>query len=845
MEWDTGKTLAAIILVLLIAIIAWFMTRAGRERAAARYAEARRRDDVGAASGAGVVAARDAGAADAHGTAAGAGTVTGARGERAPAPLDVAVHRPAHDGAVPVSGSGDAHRPDAVDRDGITSVETDRPAHGGERFEPVGDTDPGPAAEALTEARAARLGVTADPAAPEIGADAGPGDAGAATGAGAASGTGAPATSGRASGARAPDGPAAFSAPNVELRETDGSLRSQGSGRDVADVAPGMPGAPGAPARGPAGPSGAPGGTVAAPSSGASSGTAADARPAASDAPAAFSAPNVELRETDGSLRSQGSGEDVADVAPGMPGAPSRGPAGPSGAPDGTPAPPAGAGADEGSGLSTAAKLAAGAAAVAAAAGTVAAARAATGSRRTDGDAPPTGSAPNRGGVDDVRPAAPDAPAAFSAPNVELKETDGSLRSQGSGEDVADVAPGMPGAPGAGPEGPGSAGAAASDRPRFDPTNDGHPNPRGPVGGAGGSFSDTRVGSTGGGGTPVDRLADDASAGDAPTLRTGTTSDRPSFDPANDGHPNPRGAAGGTGNAAGAGSGDDSGDWASRSAPDVTTPVDAGAALAAAAAGAATLVTTSSDAETTRGAGATGTESSDSTTWASRGAADDGAPNGGTGGGTGGGTSGGTSGERGGASTDAARDTTGPEVGGTSAARIHPADGDGLQGMGESVPLAHKDPSDDPSAPVPASVAAVRESHGEPPRINTVAGAAAAEAGPADDRPDDERANLPDPATAGGLDGLRPAPSTGASMRRTTAGLPDAGPALDGNYRVETGDAAHDVREMLKILNLRESDASRLGVSAEEYRSLREGRSDALPDDRLRALADRLAGMMV
>ena len=407
----------------------------------------------------------------------------------------------------------------------------------------------------------------------------------------------------------------------------------------------------------------------------------------------------------------------------------------------------------------------------------------------------------------------------------------------------------MPGAPGAGPEGPNTSGAAARERPRFDPTNDGHPNPRGPAGGADGSFSDTRVGSTGGGGTPVDRLADDAPAGDAPTLRTETTSDRPSFDPTNDGHPNPRGPAGGTGNATGTGSGDDSGDWASRSAPDVAAPVDAGAALTAAGAtaGAAALVTTSSDAETTRGAGATGTESSDSTTWASRGAADGGAPNGGASGGTdGGGTGGGgTSGEHGGASTDAARDTTGPEVGGTSAARIHPADGDGLQGMGESVPLVHKDPSDDPSTPVPASDAAVRESGGEPPRINTLAGAAAAEAGPTDDRPDDERTNPPDPATAGGLDGLRPAPSTGASTHRTTAGLPDAGPALDGNYRVETGDAAHDVREMLKILNLRESDASRLGVSAEEYRGLREGRADALGADRLRALADRLAGMMV
>ena len=650
MEWDTGKTLAAIILVLLIAIIAWFMTRAGRERAAERYAEARRRGDAGVPSGAGAVGARDAGAADVHGSAArgsaaGAGTVPGARAERAP--LDVAVHRPAADAASPASASGDAHRPDAANSDGITVVGSDRSAHDGERFEPVGDTDPGPAAEALTEARAARLGVTADPAAPEIGADVGSGDAGAATDPGAGPGTGARATSGHASGTRAPDGPAAFSAPNVELKETDGSLRSQGSG-----------------------------------------------------------------------------------------------------------------------------------------------------------------------------------------------------------EAVADVAPGMPGAPGAGPEGPGSSGAAASDRPRFDPANDGHPNPRGPAGGADGSFSDTRVGSTGGGGTPVDRLADDAPIGDASTLRTETTSDRPSFDPANDGHPNPRGAAGGTGSTAGAGSGDDpgndpgndSGDWASRSAPDVAAPVDAGAALAAAA-GAAALVTTSSEAETTRGAGATGTESSDSTTWASRGAADDGAPNGGTGGGGTGG--GGASGEHGGASADAGRDTTGPEVGGISAARIHPADGDGLQGMGESAPLAHKDPSDDPSAPVPANDAAVRESGAEPPRINTVAGAAAAEAGPADDRPDDERANLPDPVTAGGLDGLRPAPSTGASTQRTTAGLPDAGPALDGNYRVETGDAAHDVREMLKILNLRESDASRLGVSAEEYRGLHEGRADALPDDRLRALSDRLAGMMV
>ena len=687
MEWDTGKTLAVIILLLIVAAIAWFMVRAGRKRAAARYAEAER-ERTGTAS------------------AVVAGTPSSPPGV-----------------ATSTSGSAASVR---HDRDGINNDRHDGPA-GTERFEPVGSEREAPAAAALTEARASRIGVSAEPASP--GGDGGEADT---------------VTHRRPDGADAA-APGAFSAPDVPLHATDGNLRSQGGGADAPDVVA---------SAGSAGDSGATGGAPPLRSDALTGARASrlgvDAEPGAPeigvpatgaaetgergtdergtdepgpgghrapDGPAAFSAPNVPLRETDGNLRSQGGGADAPDVV-------ERG---------------AGDGGRDGSGaVSTAAKVAAGVAGVAAVAATAAAV--AAGRRRDDGS-PSAGESP----TDAPSPAPGDAPVAFSAPNVELRETGGELRSQGSGPDVADVAPGRPGDPGR-PDGPG---LAADGRRAFDPANDGHPSPAD----ADASFAGTRVGSTGGGGDPLDRLTDaDAGVRDDGRRR---------FDPAIDGHPLP--APDGAVSRSGSGDGTDT----------------AGGATARA-----------------------GTDA-------------------------------------------AAGDPTGDEVGGVSAARVHPADGDGLQGAGESVPLVHKGTDADPAAPVPAGDVAIRDAGGEPPAINTTAGADVAAAGPTDERPDDERANLPDPAVAGGLDGLRPPPSTGRSMHRTTSGLPDARPALEGDFAVRSGDAAHDACEMIKILNLRESDAARLELSADEYRGLREGRADAVPGDRLERLVSRLAGMMV
>jgi len=107
----------------------------------------------------------------------------------------------------------------------------------------------------------------------------------------------------------------------------------------------------------------------------------------------------------------------------------------------------------------------------------------------------------------------------------------------------------------------------------------------------------------------------------------------------------------------------------------------------------------------------------------------------------------------------------------------------------------------------------------------------------------EQRANAPAVAAAGQFDGYQrggngtmPAPSMGA--------LPSAQPALDGDFTVDTGDAVRDIREMMKILNLRASEAQRLQVSGDEFAALWHGQDGSMDGARLNDVAARLRHML-
>lgn len=89
-------------------------------------------------------------------------------------------------------------------------------------------------------------------------------------------------------------------------------------------------------------------------------------------------------------------------------------------------------------------------------------------------------------------------------------------------------------------------------------------------------------------------------------------------------------------------------------------------------------------------------------------------------------------------------------------------------------------------------------------------------------------------------DGQAPAPDTAASP--TT--LPSAQPALTGDFTVDSGNALHDIREMVKILNLRASDAQRLQVSGDEFAALWHGQDGGMDPSRLSDVAARLRHLL-
>lgn len=106
-----------------------------------------------------------------------------------------------------------------------------------------------------------------------------------------------------------------------------------------------------------------------------------------------------------------------------------------------------------------------------------------------------------------------------------------------------------------------------------------------------------------------------------------------------------------------------------------------------------------------------------------------------------------------------------------------------------------------------------------------------------------ERTNAPkDPVPGTPAD--RSSTHPGSTAARTS-NLPTAQAALTGDFTVKTADAAYDVREMLKILNLRDSDAKRLEISADEYQVLKSGEPGSLPAERVGQVAERLRAMIL
>jgi hypothetical protein len=93
-----------------------------------------------------------------------------------------------------------------------------------------------------------------------------------------------------------------------------------------------------------------------------------------------------------------------------------------------------------------------------------------------------------------------------------------------------------------------------------------------------------------------------------------------------------------------------------------------------------------------------------------------------------------------------------------------------------------------------------------------------------------------------------------ASTAATTAVSQRVGTIAGDSSGITSGDALHDIREMIKILNLAAPDAARLGISREEFAALRPGNtagnvkpatSSTMPSaDKLDEVADRLRRML-
>lgn len=95
---------------------------------------------------------------------------------------------------------------------------------------------------------------------------------------------------------------------------------------------------------------------------------------------------------------------------------------------------------------------------------------------------------------------------------------------------------------------------------------------------------------------------------------------------------------------------------------------------------------------------------------------------------------------------------------------------------------------------------------------------------------------------AGNLGHTAPVSSSSTSVSEK---IEESEPASQPHPALNSEDSLHDIREMIKILNLAESDASRLGISATAFAALRgTGNANDLPTDSLDSVADRLRKML-
>lgn len=84
-----------------------------------------------------------------------------------------------------------------------------------------------------------------------------------------------------------------------------------------------------------------------------------------------------------------------------------------------------------------------------------------------------------------------------------------------------------------------------------------------------------------------------------------------------------------------------------------------------------------------------------------------------------------------------------------------------------------------------------------------------------------------------------PAPAANA------AAMSASGADLDATLQfLDSGNAGDDIREMFKVLNLRENDASRLSLSKEQFQQLKTGDDGAFTADTLNEVASRLRFMI-
>jgi len=90
--------------------------------------------------------------------------------------------------------------------------------------------------------------------------------------------------------------------------------------------------------------------------------------------------------------------------------------------------------------------------------------------------------------------------------------------------------------------------------------------------------------------------------------------------------------------------------------------------------------------------------------------------------------------------------------------------------------------------------------------------------------------------------------AAGAAAVASGAAIASAGSGVSGHASgvadaLASGDA-DSVREMMKVLNLRESDAARLGIDKTQFANLWQGKSDGIDSDTLTSVTSRLKNMM-